>query len=101
MPLALIAEFDVAAKDLDPFLAAGKVELAAVREKEPGCLRFDIIVYDEGEGDKGRGRGAFVEVFADQAAADHHYQQPHFKAFFDAIDGLDVQWTMRPGTAVG
>ena len=95
MQVALIAEFEVAVKDRDSFLAAAKQELAAVREQEPGCLRFDVIVFDEA----GSG-GAFVEVFADQAAADIHRETPHFKAFFDAIQTLDVQWITRRGAAI-
>ena len=95
MQVALIAEFEVAERNLKRFLAAGKKELLAVREKEPGCLRFDIILFHEGQG-----RGAFVEVFADQAAADLHYKQTHFKDFFEAIEDLDVQWTLRYGAAV-
>lgn len=92
MELALIAEFEVAAKDRERFLAAAKQELDAVRDDEPGCLRFDIIVFDEGAC-----RGAFVEAYADQAAADLHPELPHFKAFFDAIEDIDVQWRLRRG----
>lgn len=64
MQVGLIAEFEVRAKELGRFIDAARQELLAVRENEPGCLRFDVIVFDEAEG-----RGAFVEVFADQDAA--------------------------------
>jgi len=36
MQVALIAEFEVAAKDRDKFPAAAKQELEAVRKNEPG-----------------------------------------------------------------
>ena len=95
MQVGLVAEFEVPAKDLDRFLDAARQELSAVRNDEPGCLRFDVIVFDEGEG-----RGVFVEVFADEEAARAHRELPHFKAFFDAIEDIDVQWTPRRGRAI-
>lgn len=95
MQIGLIAEFEVPAKDFANFIAAARQELTSVRENEPGCLRFDVIVFDEE-----RGHGAFVEVFADQAAAERHRELPHFKAFFDAIRGIDVKWTTQRGRAI-
>ena len=96
MPVALIAEFEVPAEDLDRFIDAARQELLAVRENEPGCLRFDVVLFEEG-----RGRGAFVEVFADRQAAVKHRELAHFKDFFDAIAGIDVRWTTRHGEALG
>jgi quinol monooxygenase YgiN len=96
MPIALIAEFTVPTRDLERFISAARQELEAVRAGEPGCLRFDVIVFDEAGG-----QGAFVEVFADQEAADEHAEFDHFTAFFDAIEDIDVQWTMRRGVAIG
>ena len=95
MQVGLIAEFEVPTKDFDRFLAAAQRELQAARENEPGCLRFDVIVFDEVEGG-----GAFVEVFADQDAAQEHRKLAHFKAFFDQIDDIEVQWTIHRGKAL-
>ena len=92
MQPALIAAFEVAEGDLERFLSAAKEEQAAVQKNEPGCLRFDIVLFDEAEG-----RGAFVEVFADEAAAARHPEQPHFKAFFAAIEDIEVRWTVQRG----
>jgi quinol monooxygenase YgiN len=93
--VALLAEFEVKAQDLELFLAAAKRELEAVRGSEPGCLGFDVVLFDEEVG-----RGAFVEVFEDQAAADAHRDTPHFTAFFDEIAEIDVTWSVRRGTAL-
>lgn len=95
MQVGLIAEFKVSAADLDRFLAAAKQELLAVRSKEPGCLRFDVFVLDERQG-----RGAFVEVFADDEAAKQHRELPHFKEFFAAIETINVEWSTRHGRLI-
>ena len=96
MQIALIAEFEIDPSDKQRFLAAAEQELKAVRESEPGCLRFDVVLFDNKNGS-----GAFVEVFADQAAAEKHRELPHFKEFFEVIEDIDVNWTTRQGTALG
>lgn len=93
--IALIAEFKIDAADQEKFLVAAEQELRDARKNEPGCLRFDVILFDEEDGN-----GAFVEVFADQAAADKHRELSHFKQFFDAINDIDVTWKTRRGTAL-
>ena len=93
--IALVAEFELNPNDMETFLNAARQERAAVQANEPGCVRFDIILFDE----KG-GSGAFIETFADQAAADKHRDYPHFDAFFDAIKGIEVSWTARRGTVL-
>ena len=71
------------------------LELLAVRSKEPGCLRFDVFVLDESQG-----RGAFVEVFADDEAAKKHRELPHFKESFAAIETINVEWSTRHGRLI-
>ncbi len=95
MQRGLVAEFEVPTKDLERFLGAARQELQAARANEPGCLRFDVLVFEEGEG-----RGAFIEVFADQEAFDKHGDHIHFKEFFSAIDDIDVKWTVNRGKAI-
>lgn len=91
----MVAEFQVGAQGLELFMAAAKREMRAVRASEPDCIGFDVILFDEGTG-----KGAFVEVFTDQAAVDAHRETPHFAAFFEEIADLEVTWSVRGGTAV-
>ena len=95
MQIGLIAEFNVPGSDFDRFIAAARKELVAARKNEVGCLRFDIIVFDEGEGS-----GAFIEVFADQEAREKHRELAHFQEFFDSIDDINVEWTSQEGRAI-
>jgi quinol monooxygenase YgiN len=95
MQVGLIAEFNVPGGDFDRFIAAAREELVTARKNEAGCLRFDIIVFGEGDG-----RGAFIEVFADQAAREKHRELAHFQKFFDAIDDIEVEWTSHEGRAI-
>ena len=93
--VGLVAEFRVKPADVEQFLAAAMRELRAVRSDEPGCARFDVVVFDEAVG-----HGAFVEVFRDETAAETHRQTPHFKAFFEEISDLNVEWSTHRGRAL-
>ena len=92
---AMIAEFELRPEELEKFVTAAKQELREARENEPGCLRFDVLLFDEKEG-----TGAFVATFADQSAYDRHRDYPHAKEFFDAIKDIDVSWKVRRGNAL-
>src|SRR5262245_34368580 len=93
--VALLAEFEVKEQHLDAFLAAARREVTAVHANEPACLSFEVILFN-GE----KGRGVFVEIFKDQAAAEAHRTTPHFIAFFDEIAGLDVSFSPRRGAVL-
>jgi len=93
--VGLIAEFQVNLEDMDLFLEAARRELASVRSSEPGCLRFDVVLFDEQPG-----HGAFVEVFEDDAAAKTHRETEHFAAFFNDISEIEVTWSARRGHAL-
>ncbi|HTI84382.1 MAG TPA: putative quinol monooxygenase [Acetobacteraceae bacterium] len=90
--VALLAEFEVKPENLDRFLSAARRELKAVRANEPTCRTFEVILLNETEG-----RGVFVEIFENEAAAAAHRGFPHFTAFHDEITELDVRWSSRRG----
>jgi quinol monooxygenase YgiN len=93
--VALVAEFEVKAQDLERFLAAARREIKAVRETEPECLRFDVVLFEDDTG-----RGAFFEIFRNKHAADAHRETPHFAAFFDEISDIELSWSTRRGVAL-
>ena len=92
---AVIAEFEINPRDMEILVTAAQQELSAVRDNEPECLRFDVLIFDEK-----KGTGAVVAVFADQAAFDGHREHSHVKDFFDAIKDIEVSWTVHRGDAL-
>ena len=84
----VVAQFQVAPRDLDRFVAAARTEALAVMRSERGCQRFDVVTNREDPG-----RGLFYEVYDNEAAFEAHQETPHFDAFFEAIDGLEVSWS--------
>ena len=69
-------EFDIKADKLDEFRAQMVANARASREREPGCLQFDVCADPANPG-----RIFLYEVYADRAAFDAHLATEHFKAF--------------------
>ncbi|MEO8142848.1 MAG: putative quinol monooxygenase [Betaproteobacteria bacterium] len=69
-------EFDIKAEKLDEFRAQMVANARASREREPGCLQFDVCA------DPAKPERIFLyEVYAHRAAFDAHLAADHFKAF--------------------
>ncbi len=74
--VVLFVEIDTVPGQKDAFLARVRVHRANVQKNEPGCQCFDISVPDDGD-DKVR----LYEVYADQAAFDHHMETTYMKEY--------------------
>ena len=74
--VVLLVELKIAEGQRDAFLARGRQHRERVLKNEPGCQRFDIVVPD-GTSDAVR----LYEVYADQAAVDHHMQTDYMAAY--------------------
>ena len=83
----VVAEFSTSPADRDRVLEAGRTEAQAVHSSEPGCERFDVSSRHSDPG-----KGVFYEVFENEEAFDIHQQTPHFTAFFEAIEDIEVNW---------
>ena len=69
-------EFEIKVEKLDEFRAQMVANARASREREPGCLQFDVCA------DPAKPERIFLyEVYADRAAFDAHLTTEHFKAF--------------------
>ncbi len=51
---------------------------------EPGCLRFDVLIPEDGSGEQIR----LYEIYESAAAFDAHLQTPHFAAYQKATADL-------------
>ena len=87
--VVLLVELKIAEGRRDEFLARGRQHRERVLNNEPGCERFDIVV-PEGTTDAVR----LYEVYADQAAVDHHMATDYMAAYRedtgDMVIGRDI-----------
>ncbi len=74
--VVLLVELKIAEGKRDAFVARGRQHRERVLREESDCERFDIVV-PEGTSDIVR----LYEVYADQAAVDHHMQTDYMAAY--------------------
>ncbi len=75
-PLVLLVELTLNAGRMDAFLARAREHRSNVLSNEPDCRGFELLVPTEG------GDTVFLyEVYADQAAIDHHMGTPYMKQY--------------------
>ena len=74
--LVLLVELEINPGHLDAFLARAREHRTNVLRNEADCQGFDLLVPEEG------GDTVFLyEVYADQAAIDHHMETPYMKEY--------------------
>ncbi len=74
--LVLLVELTINTGQLDAFLARAREHRTNVLGNEPGCKGFELLVPMES------GDTVFLyEVYADQAAIDHHMETPYMKEY--------------------
>jgi quinol monooxygenase YgiN len=93
--VGLIVDFEVSAADAAAFHAALAEERAAVAALEPGCVLFDVLLFDEA----GR-TGAIVEVFESADARESHRRAAHVAQAKAVFANLDVRLSKREGRAL-
>ena len=81
--VALFVSLRVKRGGRDALLAAARRQGALSREREPGCLRFDVTI-DTNDPD----HVLLYEVYRDQAALDAHRATPNFAEWRAVSDPL-------------
>ncbi len=76
--LVLFVEIDIVAGQMEAFLARVAQHRDNVLANEPGCRRFEVLRPQEAEN-----RVYLYEVYADQAALDHHLGTPYMKQYLE------------------
>jgi quinol monooxygenase YgiN len=71
----VIAEFQLAPGALERFLPLAHDDARQSVATEEGCLAFDVLIPEEGDG------VVFHEVYRDRAAFDRHQQTAHYARF--------------------
>ncbi len=74
--LVLLVELTINAGQMDAFLARAREHRTTVLGNEPGCKGFELLVPTEGDDTV-----FLYEVYADQAAIDHHMETPYMKEY--------------------
>ena len=74
--LVLLVELTLNVGQKDAFLDRARVHRSNVLSKEPDCKGFELLVPTDGS------ETVFLyEVYADQAAIDHHMATPYMKEY--------------------
>ena len=79
----ITVEFVVEESSFATFLLHMLANARASLEREPGCLRFDVL-QREGAQD----RVFLYEIYRDRAAFDTHMTSPHYLAFTEATNAM-------------
>ncbi len=74
--LVLLVELTINSGQLDAFLARARAHRTNVLGNESGCQGFEVFVPAESGGTV-----FLYEVYADQAAIDHHMETPYMKEY--------------------
>ena len=93
--VGLVVAFRVSKADAPALHAALARERAAVEAGEPGCVLFEVLLWNDAGTE-----GAILEVYADAAAREAHRSTPWLAEVKRALAGLDVTLTKREGPAL-
>ena len=74
--LVLLVELTINAGQKDAFLTRAREHRTNVLGNEPGCKGFELLVPMEADDTV-----FLYEVYADQAAIDHHMETPYMKEY--------------------
>jgi (4S)-4-hydroxy-5-phosphonooxypentane-2,3-dione isomerase len=87
MRIVIIVEFRVISDEHEAFLRLILDNAAASLKREPGCIRFDVLVPE------GQARGSFMlyEIYADATAFEDHLRSEHYRLFDERVSPLVVE----------
>ena len=88
-------QFGIAPAHMDAFMQEMVANARSSREREPGCLVFDVCV------DPGQAAQVFLyEVYRDAAAFEQHKREPHFLEFDRKVSAWILNRAIRTYTLV-
>lgn len=93
--VGLLVEFSVSKADAPALHAALAKERDAVAAGEPGCVLFEVLLWNEAGTE-----GAILELYEDQSAREAHRATPWLAEIKRVLVGLDVTLARREGPAL-
>lgn len=91
VPYVITVAFEVEEAERQRFLDLVCGNAAASLAREPGCLRFDVLVPDE----EGEPQVLLYEIYEDRAAFQAHLDSAHFRSFDEATRSAVRRKTVR------
>ena len=83
MTIAVVVEITMTPGQEDAFKRRVCQHRDTVRQNEPGCRRFDVLIPREGTG-----KVMLFEAYADADALDHHMNSPHMRVYREATAAM-------------
>ncbi|HEX9585352.1 MAG TPA: putative quinol monooxygenase [Gammaproteobacteria bacterium] len=83
--IALVVELEIDSRHFDEFVEIVTAHGENSRNIEEGCLRFEVLKPREGDN-----KIILVEVYADDAALDAHWNSAHMAKYREQVSGLIV-----------
>lgn len=83
--VALIVEVEIDPTQFDSFVEIVTAHGANSQKIEEGCLRFEVLKPREGEN-----KIILVEVYADDAALESHWDSDHMAKYREKVTGMIV-----------
>lgn len=83
--VALVVELEIDPEHFDKFVEIVTAHGENSRKVEEGCLRFEVLKPREGDN-----KIILVEVYADDAALDSHWNSAHMAAYREQVSGMIV-----------
>jgi len=88
--LVLLVELTIDPNQMEAFLTRARQHRTNVLKNEPGCRGFELLVPVDS------GNTVFLyEVYADQAAIDHHMETPYMKQYLEDTGSMIVDRTRK------
>lgn len=83
--VALVVELEIDSRHFEEFLDIVTAHGKNSRKIEDGCLSFDVLKPRQGQG-----KIILVEVYADDAALDAHWNSAHMAAYREKVSAMIV-----------
>jgi quinol monooxygenase YgiN len=83
MPTGLVVHLEIVPEKFDEFVAIVRAHGERSVAVEPGCLSFQVMLAQDQAH-----KVILVEVYADEAALESHWDSPHMAAYREQVESM-------------